>query len=91
MACPITGELVSRETCHIDHAPPWTFDAMVSEFAVGRGLLDEVEPTADGRTTTRFRDGALSRAFAEFHRGLASLRVVSRKANLGVLRRKVSS
>lgn len=87
LSCPVTGEPVTRETCHIDHAPPWTFDDIVTEFALGRDLSADVEPTADGCTFTRFRDPATARAFAEFHAERAVLRVVSRRANLSILRR----
>lgn len=84
--CPITGEPITRANAHVDHSPPWTFDVLVRAFAEGRDLAAEVEPTRDGDLRTYFRDPATREAFAGFHAERARLRIVSRWANLSVLR-----
>jgi hypothetical protein len=95
VTCPVTGETVVRETAHIDHAPPWTFEAIVSAFIAeliaGRGPIDYssfVEPTRDGETVTRFIHPETADRFIEFHNARAALRATSRRANLSVNRRQ---
>ena len=51
LACPISGEPVSIATAHVDHAPPWTFDAIVQAFVSAHGN-PYVPPS--GGVTTRF-------------------------------------
>lgn len=87
IVCPITGERVTRETAHVDHAEPWTFAALVEDFAKDRDITDDVEQTHDGDLRTYFRDKSLANLFADFHRERASLRIVSRTANLSILRK----
>lgn len=88
IACPITGEVVTWDTAHIDHDTP-TFDEIMRQFAATRSDIEaDVEPTHDGELTTYFREEATRALFAEFHRKRAVLRVVSRRANLSVLKRK---
>jgi hypothetical protein len=88
--CPITGEPLTRETCHADHAPPWTFEAIVDAFIAEHRMdpskVNYVE--GDGSVGSRFADAQLSARFAAFHLERASLRVVSKRANLSVLCKK---
>lgn len=89
VTCPIVGERIFRDTCHIDHAPPYTFDRIVQEFTLLlENPLQEVEETRDGETVTRFRNDEVAEQFREFHNSHASLRAISKYANLSVLRRK---
>jgi hypothetical protein len=85
VTCPVTGEQITRETAHLDHANPWPFDAIVAAF-----IKSLVEPTRDGDLETRFRDPAFAERFRHFHDERASLRAVSRWANLSVLKRRSS-
>lgn len=90
--CPITGEKVTRDNCHVDHAPPGLFVDLVDHFVSCSGLkLAEVlvVPTTDGATETRLLDAQLDREWREYHAFNAKLRVVSRTANLSFLRRGV--
>lgn len=90
IACPITGESITRETSHADHEPPSTFFAIAAAFLAETGTdPSAVEyEDADSTVESRFVDDSLASRFAEFHRARASLRVVSIKANLSTLRRK---
>lgn len=87
--CPITNEEITRDTCHADHAPPWTFDAIVKAFIGAMDLdVSTVEfVDGDGVTESEFVDQELTISFSEFHRDRAVLRIVSRNANLSLLRR----
>lgn len=87
ITCPITGEAITRATCHVDHAKPNTFDEIYRMFKKERGMLPVIGHS-DGDTEIRFADPADAQAFALFHAKLAKLQVVSRTANLSILRRK---
>jgi len=87
--CPITNEAITITDAHVDHDPP--FERLLSDFltSITRTIAEiTVEPTQDGATDTRLADRALGQAWAAFHRTHAGLRVVSRSANLSVLRRR---
>jgi hypothetical protein len=87
--CPVTGEDLVWDTAHVDHAPPYTFDAIAREFAATRkDITDDVEPSHDGDLTTYFKDAETARVFREFHNARAKLRVVSIKANLSILKKQ---
>ena len=87
--CPVLGERIFRDTCHIDHAPPHTFETIVEEFAATlTNPIACVRPTRDGETVTRLIDDDLVQEFRELHGRLAELRAVSKYANLSTLRRK---
>lgn len=88
VVCPISGERITRDSCHVDHTLPTTFKWIVDEFA--KTLSDhisEVEETKDGEVVTRFRDEHVAEAFRAFHRKHAKLRVVSIRSNLSTLRK----
>jgi len=65
LRCPVTGELFSRETAHVDHDHTVMYDGF-----------------EHGSTFITLRDQALTHRFVEFHNSVASLRVMSRAANL---------
>lgn len=88
VVCCVTGELLSPDTSHIDHAPPWTFDAIAEAFAEGRDLVSSVRPTMDGECRTVFADPSIKADFVAFHNERADLRAVSIRANLSILARK---
>jgi hypothetical protein len=89
MACPITGELIRQaSSAHVDHFNP-TFDELLKSFIPNEALASvQVIPTSDGETETRLADRVIATRWAEFHRMHAHLRIVSRRANLSLLRRK---
>jgi Protein of unknown function (DUF3223) len=89
--CPITGEAVTRQNCHVDHAEPWTFQAIVTEFIDDYEIdVASVALTggSDNTTEEAFTDQSLALTFAAYHRERAQMRVVSRRANLSVLRKR---
>lgn len=82
LACEFTGQLVTRDEAHLDHAAPFFID-IVNAFRAERGWEDGpphgvVTPSADGQTTTIFLDPALEDAFVDFHRARARIRVISK-------------
>lgn len=86
IVCPVSGETITRKTCHVDHEAPNTFDVIFRAFTKEFGILP-VRPTADNETETKFLHDADAHAFAVFHHQRAKLRVVSRTANLSTLRK----
>lgn len=89
LLCPILGIHVTRESSHVDHAPPWTFDVIVDAFVTAEDLDPDrvgVGGFGDGETERVLTDVALLARWCEFHRARATLRVVSKKANLSALR-----
>ena len=85
--CDLSGELISFVEAHLDHASP-TFGQLVVSFRAARGWQHGVPagvltPPADAQTTTSFLDASAAQAL-QFHRGAATLRVVSRARNLAM-------
>lgn len=90
--CPVTDDVLG-EDCHIDHEPPWTFEAIADAFiADNGGSADAIalEPTADGSLEDRLVDRELAERFRDYHAKVAVLRPLSRRANLSLLRRRQS-
>lgn len=86
--CDLSGELISFAEAHLDHAYP-TFGQLVVSFRAARGWQHGVPagvltPPADAQTTTSFLDASAAEAFRQFHRGAATLRVVSGARNLAM-------
>ena len=90
VTCPITSEKMTYyDNCHIDHAPPNTFQKIVEDFLTTEGLsLDEIEliPGGDGKTVDTIVDNLLIARFITFHNERATLRAVSKRANLSVVK-----
>lgn len=91
--CCLTGEPLSRETCHVDHAPPYTFERIVDAFAALNGL----DPNApglcvsgiDGWLLPSLADDILRDKFVQFHNTFAQLRVISAPANMVIVPKSV--
>lgn len=89
IACPVTLAGVSKSTAHVDHFNP-TFEELLAAFLDGAPLTSvAVQPTADGETDTRLSDNVLAERWRSYHQENAKLRIVSRKANLSLLRRGI--
>ena len=89
--CPVTGERISFETCHIDHIAPLTFEKLVDDFLVYRGInVDRIEfelyPGA--KEVETIKDKKLQQDFWQYHKDHAKLQAVSRTANLSILRKR---
>jgi len=88
LRCAVSDEALSAKNIHIDHDPP--FQDLLLGFLTQRGMqlaLVGVKPTTDGSTVTELADDELRALWTEFHRTNAGLRAVTRKVNLGTLRR----
>jgi len=89
LICPVTGEVIGRQGCHMDHDEP-TFIEIADAFARSVGGYDKIETVSDdGGIGRRFVDEAIAERWRTFHRERARLRAVSIRANLSVLRRSV--
>jgi hypothetical protein len=86
--CDLSDELITFAEAHLDHAYP-TFGQLVVSFRAARGWQHGVpvgvlSPPADAQITTCFIDASAAEAFRQFHRGAATLRIVSRERNLAM-------
>ncbi|MGH6753042.1 MAG: DUF3223 domain-containing protein, partial [Bradyrhizobium sp.] len=86
--CDLSDELILFAEAHLDHAYP-TFGQLVVSFRAARGWQHGVPvgvltPPADVQTTTSFLDASAAEAFRQFHRGAATLRIISRARNLAM-------
>lgn len=82
--CAITrAPLVNDLSTHVDHDPP--FEDLLASFLSQRSLqLENIEVNAsqDNDLDTRLLDRQLAEEWQQYHRRHATLRVVSKKANL---------
>lgn len=85
--CPVTGDLLTPQTCHVHHDGD-AFVDIADAFAEGVGGYEgiQVVPADDG-IGRRLADEGLREAWHVYHRDAARLVVVSRHANLSVLKR----
>lgn len=90
--CPINGEPISRDRCHADHEPPWTFEAIVTAFIDAYSIdVDTVKFVSDhpfkGARYVEdiFADREMWDRFDAFHRERAKLKIMSAKANTVML------
>lgn len=85
VACAITGDRVAIEECHADHAPPRTFSTLALAFLKARRIVpdrSQVTAPADNQMEPRLLDRALASDWREFHREMAAIRIVTRRANM---------
>jgi hypothetical protein len=90
ITCPILKILVTWEDVHVDHQRPTTLVALVDAFLAAKQLRADdiaVIGSADGMLGNRLQDATLTQEWAAYHRVHAKLRMVSKQANLGTLRR----
>lgn len=78
--CGISGEFVLFKNAHVDHAPPWTFARILAEFDLRFGM-PLVRDSDDGLRVV-FARNEDRESFCRVHDELATLRVVSAKANM---------
>jgi Protein of unknown function (DUF3223) len=89
--CPYTGELVGLKGSHVDHQEPDTFKVLVQRFIAHEGL-DVAMVQVDGKAEDNvvqdtLADKSLAERWIAYHRFHARLQVVSRTANLSILKR----
>jgi hypothetical protein len=81
--CEITGELLTRDKCHVDHITP--FVELATSFLADRGLTPNdsmLIASADNQYLEEFVDEDLAIDWFEYHLLNAELRIVSAKANM---------
>jgi len=86
--CPFTHEDMRLPgNCHIDHAPPWTFRAIVSHFMrQGKLTVDDIHLHGHGDgEMIRHLSLEMNREWRFFHSERAVLRAVSRRANCEII------
>ena len=91
--CEFTGEVLRFNTSHVDHAYPRTFLALVEEWRHGHSLGFEqiaICGSEDGVMGDRLIDPDLESDWQDYHRDNAMLRIVSVKANCGILKSLVA-
>jgi hypothetical protein len=85
--CELTSEMVAPYQAHLDHKKPMTFQVIVTTFIAANKLEVRAEMLSiprDAQFVTIFMDKNLEQKFCEYHKGLASLRIISAKANLSL-------
>lgn len=87
--CALTGERLTKAKAHVDHEPPTTFQNLLGEFVrlhdIDMGNVKLLGKTADNTFRLRIADPDLEKAWIEFHRKYAKLRVISEQANLSIV------
>lgn len=89
--CPITNDPMTIADSDVDHAPPNTFAALVEAWLqVVRTDFEliEIQYKSGYQERSVFQETWLEEDWAEYHSHNADLRVVSRRANRSILRRK---
>jgi len=85
--CSITGVLVGRQVCHIDHAPPNTFNTLAYAWLAKERLKIadvQISPGADNQVLRRLLDINQSASWRSFHGSNARLRVTTAPGNLSL-------
>jgi hypothetical protein len=81
IVCPMSGEVISRLSAHVDHAPP-KFADLVQAWLTDRGIqLDDVALDDDPQGGQLLAPGEQRDSWIRFHEQHAVLRVVDAKWN----------
>jgi hypothetical protein len=76
--CPLTGELVTKSTCEVDHAPPSTFAQLVEGWLTAEGLsLEEVDIHPPPHPKCELRSVILTVSWQDYHAAHSDLRILS--------------
>jgi Protein of unknown function (DUF3223) len=87
LICAVTGDALSWDDAHVDHAPP-IFVALADEWASRQGGYSAIRlPPAMDKQIGRSLIQPDAESWALFHQEHAQLRIVSKLANLSLLRR----
>jgi len=83
ITCPETGEPITWETAHVDHAAPWTFAVLLTEYCELRGIdLNAIELFESKSGIGKLLPPAIEADWAIWHDQRATLRVISAEANI---------
>lgn len=83
--CELSGKLILKDESDVDHIPPNTFYNIVQDFIINAEIeINNVEFVgfADNEFRREFKNEELRLAFSKYHKQVAKLRVISKKANL---------
>ena len=82
--CPMSGDTITRETAHVDHAPP-SFADLVQAWLIEHDIrLEDVPLGDDPQGGAILAAGDLRDSWVRFHRRHAVLRVVSARWNMSM-------
>jgi len=84
LECPITGDAVHWNNCHVDHFEP-TFAELASEFIASNNISDFsklISKPKDMQTHYTLTNNTLVGKFYDFHAEKAKLRITSIEGNL---------
>lgn len=87
VACAETGQMLDVTEGHMDHRPPWVFDAIVAEFLAQEGVTFEgveIASGRDGQMVPELVDRAFGQRFRDFHNRVADLAFVKASVNLSM-------
>jgi len=88
--CPITGHRIMRSNCAVDHVPPVTFNRLLLDFTVCKGLTPlRVEIGSLDGTVAVFVDKDLDAEWRSYHKEHCHLRLLSRAGNLQLKKEKL--
>jgi hypothetical protein len=83
--CTVTGEWLTFDECHADHAPPRTFNTLARAWLAAKGIEPDhtfVIDSTDNQYQPRMRDPALITEWRTFHHKMAVIRIVAKRQNL---------
>ena len=88
--CPYTQSVLTSSNAHVDHAPPDTFLVLAMRWMAEETLLISDIPlveNADNQWVREMRDPRQQASWQAFHLQHATLRIISRQANLSHAKR----
>lgn len=89
--CPLSGTAISRNSYHVDHAPPAKFMVLIERWLAGQALaLEQVQitPPGDAQIVTEMTCPAQRASWKGFHLQEARLRMLSPLGNLSHANRR---
>ena len=92
--CPLTGEFMTRGSCHVDHVAPLTFLNLAIGFMASKKLTAEQIPISgkgDGQSRLFISDSILANEWEQYHKQNAILRILSPRGNTSIARKQVSA
>lgn len=88
LVCIFTGEALTRDNCHVDHAPPDTFASLVDRWMAKENLVFDqipISPSKSNEYTNVLSQKEQLDSWLKFHLENARLRIISVEANLRIV------
>jgi len=88
--CPLTGEEVTRQNCHVDHTPPYSFQNLVDAWLSLKGnAFDDLELIkSDDGIGCVLKNYDDINSWRNYHLKNARLRIVSQYGNLSIAKKR---